>query len=154
MHSLEAPRVGVGVLLRRGSDVLLMRRANTHGAGNWSTPGGHLDPGESPDACAVREVREEVGLAIDGVRFLGMTNDVFEEEKRHYITLWMEAEVTVGTASIRAAHEMSELAWFPAASLPSELFLSLRHLIDGAGYGVDPTRIADLDSDRRNGTLR
>jgi len=128
-----------------------MRRANTHGAGSWSTPGGHLDIGESPEECAVREVREEVGVDIGDVRFLGVTNDVFEVEQRHYITIWMEADLIAGTAAVVAAHEMSEVAWFPAASLPAELFLSLRHLIDGAGYGVDPTRITDLDADRRNG---
>lgn len=131
--------------------MLLMRRANTHGAGSWSTPGGHLDIGESPEECAVREVREEVGVDIGDVRFLGVTNDVFEVEQRHYITIWMEADLIAGTAAVVAAHEMSEVAWFPAASLPAELFLSLRHLIDGAGYGVDPTRITDLDADRRNG---
>jgi 8-oxo-dGTP diphosphatase len=130
------PRVGVGVVVRRGAEVLLLRRRGAHGEGTWSTPGGHLEAGESPEACAVREVGEETGVEIDGVRFLGVTNDVFEAEGRHYITLWMEAEYRSGTASVLARHEMSDVRWYPALALPDNLFLSLRHLVDGRGYGV------------------
>ena len=140
----DRPRVGVGVLVRRGHEVLLLRRSNVHGSGTWSTPGGHLDPGETPETCAVREVREEVGIDVDGVRFLGVTNDVFHAERRHYITVWMEADFRAGQARVVAAHEMSEVRWFPADALPHRLFLSLQHLIEGAGYGVAPDRVADL----------
>ena len=134
---MDDPRVGVGVVIRRGSEVLLLRRKGVHGHGTWSTPGGHLEAGEAPEECAVREVREETGVEIHKVRFLGITNDVFEAEGRHYITLWMEAEYRAGTASVLAEHEMSETRWWSADSLPSDLFLSLRHLVDGRGYGAD-----------------
>jgi 8-oxo-dGTP diphosphatase len=142
---MDQPRVGVGVVVRRGSEVLLIRRKNVHGDGTWSTPGGHLDAGESPEDCGAREVLEETGVEIQGVRFLGVTNDVFESEGRHYITLWMEAEYLAGTASVVADHEMSEICWCPSHALPSNLFLSLRHLVDGRTYGIDPTRV-DLAS--------
>jgi 8-oxo-dGTP diphosphatase len=130
---MDDPRVGVGVLIRREDEILLLRRKNVHGAGTWSTPGGHLDPGESPEGCAVREVREETGVEVVNVRFLGITNDVFQAEGRHYITLWMEAEYHSGTASVRAGHEMSEVRWYRADALPAELFLSLRNLVEGRG---------------------
>lgn len=134
-RNLDEPRVGVGVVVRRGGEVLLVLRRNVHGDGTWSTPGGHLDFGESPEECAAREVREETGVEIDGVRFLGLTNDVFDIEGRHYITVWMEAAYLSGKASVVAEHEMSELMWCRYDSLPSNLFLSLRHLVEGQGYG-------------------
>ena len=130
------PRVGVGILIRREDEVLLLRRKNVHGAGTWSTPGGHLDPGESPVDCAARETREETGIEIRNVRFLGITNDIFQVEQRHYITVWMEADYLSGTAAVMAAHEMSEVRWFPADALPTDLFLSLRNLVGGQGYGT------------------
>jgi 8-oxo-dGTP diphosphatase len=133
----DEPRVGVGVLVRRGSDVLLVLRRNVHGDGTWSTPGGHLDFGEAPEDCAVREVREETGIEIDGVRYIGVTNDVFEVEGRHYITVWMQAAYLSGSASVVAEHEIADLMWCRYDSLPSNLFLSLRHLVEGRGYGVD-----------------
>ena len=135
---MRDPRVGVGIVIRRSGDVLLLRRKNVHGDGTWSTPGGHLEAGESPGACAVRETREETGIEVRNVRFLGVTNDVFEAEARHYVTLWMEAEYHSGTARVLADHEMSEVRWFPSGALPPDLFLSLRHLLDGNGWVVDP----------------
>jgi 8-oxo-dGTP diphosphatase len=43
------PRVGVGVIITRDDQVLLLKRKNVHGSGCWSTPGGHLDFGETPE---------------------------------------------------------------------------------------------------------
>lgn len=53
--------------------VLLIRKRRGHGAGLINAPGGKLEPGETPLACAVRETREEVGLDVDPgqVRELG-----------------------------------------------------------------------------------
>lgn len=52
--------------------VLTLRRADLpHHAGQISLPGGRLDPGETPEAGALREAQEEVGLAPDSVRVIG-----------------------------------------------------------------------------------
>ncbi len=130
----EPPRVGVGVIITQGEQVLLLRRQNVHGAGSWSTPGGHLDFGESPEECAIREVKEETDVDITDVRFRAITNDVFEAEGKHYITIWMEGRYLAGEAKINAAYEMTEVGWFAWDALPQLLFLPLQHLLDGKGY--------------------
>jgi 8-oxo-dGTP diphosphatase len=130
----STPRVGVGVIITKDQQVLLLRRRNVHGAGAWSTPGGHLDFGESPEACAVREVKEETGLDIDAVAFRAITNDVFIAEGRHYITIWMEGRYTGGEPILAAPYEASEIGWFPWDALPQPLFLPLKHLLDGQRY--------------------
>lgn len=134
---MDVPRVGVGVLIRRGDEVLLVRRHAVHGAGTWSTPGGHLDFGESPEACARREAQEEVGVTIGGVRFRALTNDVMEAEGRHYITLWMEGEHVDGDPSPLADYELSEVRWFRWSELPSNLFLPFANLVAGVCYPGD-----------------
>jgi 8-oxo-dGTP diphosphatase len=63
----ERPRVGVGVIVTKGNRVLLLERKGVHGQGTWSTPGGHLEYGESPEACAARETLEETGVTISTV---------------------------------------------------------------------------------------
>lgn len=40
---MTQPRIGVGCIVRRGSDLLLIHRRGAHGEGTWSTPGGNLD---------------------------------------------------------------------------------------------------------------
>lgn len=59
-----SPQVRVGVLIVQNCRILLGKRKGAHGAGTWSAPGGHLEFGESIDACARREVLEENGLEI------------------------------------------------------------------------------------------
>lgn len=53
------------VMLVRNKTVLIARRPpEVHLAGYWEFPGGKCQPGESPEACALREVREEIGVEI------------------------------------------------------------------------------------------
>lgn len=125
------PRVGVGLLVRRGNELLLVRRHGAHGEGTWSTPGGNLVFGEDPADCAVREAREETAVEVGPPRFVGVTNDVFEAEGKHYVTLWYGADYRAGKATNAAAHELSKVAWFPQAELPEPLFAPFRRLLDG-----------------------
>lgn len=128
---MTEPRVGVGMVVRRDGELLLVRRAGSHGAGTWSTPGGHLDFGEDPAMCGAREAEEETGVSVGPVRFVGVTNDVFAEEGKHYVTLWFEAEYAEGDAHVRASNEISELAWFDEQALPEPLFRPFRSLLEG-----------------------
>jgi 8-oxo-dGTP diphosphatase len=130
----EHPRVGVGVIVTRGDQVLLIKRKGAHGQGTWSTPGGHLEVGESPEACAARETMEETGVRITNVRALGFTNDLFEESGLHYITLWMRGEHASGKATIAAPYEASEVGWYSWDALPEPLFLPLGNLLRGESY--------------------
>ena len=134
MPKKDHPRVGVAVVIERDGKVLLVKRKNAHGAGTWAVPGGHLEFGETPDECAIRETREEVGMAINGVRFAAITNDVFPEEGKHYITIWMSAASATGEPTIAAAREVAEIGWFNWKDLPAPLFLPLQNLLDGKGY--------------------
>jgi len=129
------PRVGVGCVVRRGSELLLIRRRGAHGEGTWSSPGGNLDFGEEPAVCAARESEEETGVGVGVPRFVGVTNDVFEADGKHYVTLWFETEHVRGEAYVRAENELSEVAWFPEDDLPEPLFLPLRNLLDGRRIG-------------------
>jgi len=121
----------VGIIVRRDRELLLARRAGTHGSGTWSTPGGHLDFGEDPAACAAREAEEETGVTIGPARFVGVTNDVFEAEGKHYVTLWFEAEHESGEAAALATGELDAVGWFADDDLPASLFPPLLKLLAG-----------------------
>ncbi|HKQ62671.1 MAG TPA: (deoxy)nucleoside triphosphate pyrophosphohydrolase [Candidatus Polarisedimenticolaceae bacterium] len=58
-----AERVDIAIAIAvRGGRVLVARRAEGRFAGNWEFPGGKIEPGESPEAAARRELREETAL--------------------------------------------------------------------------------------------
>lgn len=133
------PLVGVSILIKNGDRILLVKRAHTHGAGTWAEPGGHLDFGETFEECAIRETREETGVEITDVKFRVITNDVFEAEYKHYITIWMEANYVSGTPRVNAPYEETEIGWFGWDALPEPLFLPLRHLLEGPTYPSQTT---------------
>src|SRR6516225_11635838 len=89
-------RVGVGVIILNDGKILLGTRKNAHGSGTWSPPGGHLEFGETPQECAHREVFEETGLVIKNILAGPYTNDFFEHEQKHYITLFMIGQYAGG----------------------------------------------------------
>ncbi|EEA21275.1 hypothetical protein TMatcc_009322 [Talaromyces marneffei ATCC 18224] len=89
-------RVGVGVFVLYSSQesstnprFVMGKRLNSHGSGTYALPGGHLEFGETPEDCAIREVLEETGLEISEPKFLTATNDYMPAEGKHYITLFM-----------------------------------------------------------------
>jgi 8-oxo-dGTP diphosphatase len=115
--------------VRKGDQLLLMKRQNSHGEGTWSMPGGHLEYGESSQAYALREVQEETGVTITDITFCTITNDIFEEEGKHYVTIWMESSYVAGEARVNSAREMSAVEWFSWDALPTPRFLPFEHLL-------------------------
>jgi 8-oxo-dGTP diphosphatase len=123
------PRVGVGVIVLKGSKVLLLKRKNAHGDGTWCFPGGHLEFNENIEDCAKREVMEEAGIKIKNIRRGSYTNDIFKKEGKHYITIHVVTEYKSGKAMIRESEKCEKLEWFTWDNLPKPLFLPLRNLL-------------------------
>lgn len=61
--------------------------------GQWAFPGGHLEYGEDFNQCAERETLEETGLRVKARKMAHVTNDVFPELGKHYITIFMVCEM-------------------------------------------------------------
>ncbi len=133
----ERPLVGVSVLVRNNDHILLVKRHHVHGDGTWTVPGGHLEFGESFEERAVQEAKEETGVEIKNVKFRVITNDVFEQEHKHYITVWMESVYVSGEPHVAAPYEESEVGWFPWNALPQPLFLPFQHLLAGETFPVE-----------------
>lgn len=129
----EKPKVGTALILTRDNRVLLMKRKGPHGTGTWSPPGGHLDFGESIEGCAAREAKEEVGVDVNDIRFRCVTNDIFEEDGKHYITLWLDGTPS-GEPGIISEQEVAEIGWFAWDALPQPLFLPLENLVKENSY--------------------
>jgi 8-oxo-dGTP diphosphatase len=96
MNNLARPSVGVAILIWKDGKVVMYERRGSHGHGTWSIPGGHLEFGETWEECARREAMEEVGVKVKNIRLLGATNDIFPEEDKHYVSIWMEADLVGG----------------------------------------------------------
>lgn len=116
-------RVGVGVFVFRNGKFLMGRRKGAHGAGSWSIPGGHLEFGEEIEETAKREVMEETGMTIDNIRFGAYTNDIFKDEDRHYITIWVVSDWVSGEPKLVEPDKFIDQQWIDYSNLPDNLFL-------------------------------
>lgn len=123
------PKVGVGVIVIRDSKVLLGKRKNSHGEGTWNFPGGHLEFNEEVSECAKRETKEETGLEITNLQNGPYTNDIFEDEGKHYITAFIIAHSEVGNPQVMEPEKCELWGWFNWEELPEPLFLPIKNLL-------------------------
>jgi 8-oxo-dGTP diphosphatase len=123
------PRIGVGIFVFKDGKFIMLKRRGSHGAGSWSVPGGHLEFGESFEQTAAREVLEETGLKIKNIRFGAVTNDLFEEENKHYVTIWMLSDYESGEPKILEPEKCDGMAWHDFETLPQPLFVPWNQLL-------------------------
>jgi 8-oxo-dGTP diphosphatase len=121
--SINQPRLGVGVFVIKKGKFLMGMRKGSHGTGMWSVPGGWLEYGETLEAAAAREVKEETGMRISAVSFHTLTNNIFQDEDIHSLTAWMTSGWVSGDPTILEPDKFIDQRWFDLDTLPSPLFL-------------------------------
>lgn len=122
MSSVDRPSVGVAVIIWRGGKAIFYKRRGSHGENMWSVPGGHLEFGESWEECAKREALEEIGVTLKNIRYLATTNDIFESDNKHYISIWVEADLDQGEPRSMEPDKVVDVQWHSIQALPSPLF--------------------------------
>ena len=124
---------GVGVLVERRSKLLLGLRLAAHGRGTWSLPGGKPHQGETPQACALRELREETGLVGANPRPVGMTVDGFADSRAVFRTTFVRLDAGGDEPVAREPEKTPRWHWFDWQELPQPLFAPVASLVV-AGY--------------------
>jgi ADP-ribose pyrophosphatase YjhB (NUDIX family) len=105
-------------LVEEGDRVLLARRAQEPFKGRWDIPGGFLEEGEHPLDGLRRELREETGLDVEPLEFLGVWMDRYGGDSTAEATLnfYWTARVAGGEAA--PADDVDDLRWFARDELP------------------------------------
>ena len=106
------PIVAVSTAVFRDGRVLLARRARAPWAGAFSLPGGVVEVGETLEAAAARELREEVGCEVEFAGFVGHVQPIAREGNRvraHYVIVVLAARWRAGEPHTSA--EVDEIAW-------------------------------------------
>ncbi|MFO7299152.1 MAG: NUDIX hydrolase [Actinomycetes bacterium] len=111
MTRRRTPVVGVGAVIIRDGDLLLIERGKDPGRGLWAVPGGKVRWGETLSDAVVREVAEETGLVVE-VGDLVWHGEVITDEV-HLVLLDFEATVVGG--ELRAGDDAARAEWVPLA---------------------------------------
>lgn len=105
-------RAAGGLVLRTGDDGIEVAVVHRPRYDDWSLPKGKVDPGETDEECALREVREETGLRCRLGRELPSTRYADRKGRSKEVRYWvMEAE----GGAFEVNDEVDELRWLPRA---------------------------------------
>jgi len=121
--TVRRPVVGVGVVVFRktpaGLEVLLIRRGKPPREGQWSIPGGKQEWGETLQQAAIREVMEETGLKIAGLRLIDVVDGLMPDDSgslSHHLSL-IDYRADWVSGDPRAGDDAAEARWVPLADI-------------------------------------
>jgi 8-oxo-dGTP diphosphatase len=143
-HYPEQPLVGVGAIIFKGQEVLLVRRGQEPAKGAWSLPGGLVELGETLTAALTREIAEETGLSVKILGVSAVLERLFPDPAGkiayHYVLI-----------DYACAYLEGELQ--PASDITAAQFVALTDLdrFDLAQFTLEVIRRAQAQ--QRQGTL-
>jgi len=115
----EAPIVGVGAVIVKANQVLLIQRGNEPNRGRWSIPGGTVELGETLAEAATREAREECQVEVEAGPLLSAADLILHDEdgrvRYHYVLIDLAARYVSGEPE--AATDAMDVRWVREAEL-------------------------------------
>lgn len=112
--SAGRPELCVGAIAVDEDQILLVRRGRGPAQGEWSVPGGHVEPGETLAEAVVRELAEETGLAgvCDGLAgWVERVGDGY-----HHVILDFHVTIIDSSEPV-AGDDAAEVAWVPLSDV-------------------------------------
>lgn len=129
------PLVGVGAIILEDKQVVLVRRGRPPARGQWSLPGGIVEPGETMEEAIVREVEEEVGLKVEVIHLVSVLDwillDAAGAVEFHYVLMDFLCQPVGG--ALRAGSDVLSASLVPLDEIPRyHLKRETREVIDHA----------------------
>ena len=120
------------IVRNKSGKIILTRRADTR---EWSLPGGHMEPGESLEDTARREIREEIGLEVEDVRLFAVHSGPhlyykYPNGDEIYKVTAVFTALACGEVYTLDTAEVTEAVLFDVDKLPDDLFSHERPMIE------------------------
>ncbi|KPV63322.1 MAG: ADP-ribose pyrophosphatase [Candidatus Bathyarchaeota archaeon BA1] len=123
------PLLAVDIIIRRTDGaIVLVKRKNPPFKDFYAIPGGFVEYGETVEAAAIREAREETGLDVRILRLVGVYSDPERDPRGHVISVVYLAEEIGGT--LRPGADAEEVDAFK--KIPEELAFDHQKILEGA----------------------
>ncbi len=137
---MNAPQVAVGAIAVHDGHLLLVRRGRGPAAGEWSVPGGRVEPGETLHEAVLRELAEETGLEAVVVRFVGWVERIGEApDPYHFVILDFEVEVLDPYARGVPGDDAAEVEWVAFGDLGDRrLVAGIQEFLEDVGILPGP----------------
>ncbi|WP_135078358.1 NUDIX hydrolase [Terasakiella sp. SH-1] len=117
----QRPWVAIGVVVHKGDNILLIKRAKEPNKGRWSLPGGAQDLGETVFAGAAREVFEETAIQTTDHCLIDVVDSIHRDDENrvlyHYTLIEISCLYQDGT--LKASDDALEAIWAPYHKISS-----------------------------------
>lgn len=132
------PIVGIGIVVLKGSSVLLVRRGKPPSTGSWTLPGGAQELAETMEQAARRELAEETGVTVGKLHLAATVDNIrrdatgrvqFHYTIIDYAAAWLEGEPVAGS-------DVSEAVWAPLDRLADYALWSEAHRVIALARGL------------------
>lgn len=124
----------VSLILRKGKDVLLIRRYNTgYDDGLYSCAGGGVDGNESITQAIIREANEELGIKLkpENLKVVHALHiNRIDQPGNEYIHFFVETNKWEGDLKIMEPNKCDNINWFSIDTLPENIMPSVKHVIE------------------------
>ena len=115
------PRPTVTGLILHKNKLLLTKRARSPFKNWWDLPGGFVERGETAEQALIRELKEETGLDIWGLKFFGTYKGVFHSLSDPFDVLSIVYCAKSPTGQLQALDDVSESKWFSKNEIPTKI---------------------------------
>jgi len=136
MEARELPVLTVDVVIRKDEGFVFVKRGKGPFKGYWALPGGVVEYGETVEAAALREAREETGLEIKLKRLVGVYSEPDRDPRGHFVSVAFLADAVGG--ELRAGSDAAAVKVF--RTKPSTLAFDHDKIFDAAVSGVKNER--------------
>lgn len=112
------------MIIKNGKgQILVIKRTGSH-APFWSIPGGKLELGETFEAGAIRELKEELDIDIESSEVIAVTNNLrtYQAEGAHFVSIILLAKTFKGEPKIMEPDKCTEFRWVDPYDLPQPHF--------------------------------
>jgi len=116
---LKTPFLTVDALILYDGKLVLIRRLNPPYENDFALPGGFVEVGETVEAAAVREAKEETGLDIELIKLLGVYSEPSRDPRGHTVTVCYLAK---GLGKLKAGSDAKDIRLFGLNEIPKLAF--------------------------------
>lgn len=123
----KTPKITVDGIIKKGNEILLIRRRNIPFKNSWALPGGYLEYNEKTEDAVIREIFEETGLFTEIINLIGVYSDPKRDPRGHTVSIIYELRIIKG--KLESGDDATDVNFFNLNNLPDNLAFDHKKVI-------------------------
>ena len=123
----KTPKITVDGIIKKGNEILLIKRRNIPFKNSWALPGGYLEYNEKTEDAVIREIFEETGLFTEIINLIGVYSDPKRDPRDHTVSIIYELSIIKG--KLESGDDATDVNFFNLNNLPDNLSFDHKKVI-------------------------